>query len=323
MRPTVSIIVPVYNVEKYLEKCLDCLVNQTLLNMEILVINDSSPDNSQEIIDRYVAKYPQVKSFIKPNGGIADVRNYGLEKVMGEYFGFLDSDDYTTLDMFEKMYDKAIQEDADVVVSNFKWVSQHDEKIQLEGPYKQGKEMMVKLFATLWNKIYKTDFVRSLDLEFPTGNRYEDACFLYCLTPHINKLAFIDEAFVSYVQHGASITHTNNVQVKNMITVFKIIVDYFKTNNLYEEYYDELEYLHVKFFLGNSFLRSSRIKDRSDRKDTILLGWNLLNQEFPNWSKNHYLNDLGGMKNKYFKMVRSWNIMIFAWIFRNFKSDNI
>lgn len=323
MRPTVSIIVPVYNVEKYLEKCLECLVHQTLSNMEIIVVNDSSPDNSQEIIDKYATKYPQIKSYIKPNGGIADVRNFGLTKVTGEYFGFLDSDDFTTLDMFEKLYSKAKETDADVVVSNFKWVNEQGERIEKEGPYEPGKDMMVRLFATLWNKIYKTAFVKSLRLEFPTGNRYEDACFLYCLTPHIQKLAFVDEAFVSYVQHGASITHTNNVQVKNMITVFKIIVDYFKSNNIYDEYYNELEYLHIKFFLGNSFLRSARIKDKDDRKNTILLGWNLLNDEFPHWYKNHYLDDLGGMKNKYFKVVRSWNLMFFAWIFRNFKADNI
>lgn len=319
MRPTVSVIVPVYNVEKYIAKCLDCLVHQTLLNMEILVINDSSPDNSQGIIDEYAAKYPQIKSFIKPNGGIADVRNFGLQKATGEYIGFLDSDDYAALDMFEKLYNKAKQEDADVVVSHFKWVDQTSERIQKEGPYGIGKEMMVHLFATLWNKIYKTDFLRQLHIEFPTGNRYEDACFLYCLTPHINKLAFVDEAFVSYVQHGASITHTNNDQVKNMIAVFKLISDYFKREHLYDEYYDELEYLHIKFFLGNSFLRSAKIKDKNDRKDTILSGWNLLNQEFPQWNKNHYLSDLGGLKNKYFKLVRRWNILFFAWVFSKLK----
>lgn len=317
MRPTVSVIVPVYNVEKYLAKCLECLVHQTLLNMEILVINDSSPDQSQAIIDQYAANYPQIKSFIKPNGGIADVRNFGLQHATGEYIGFLDSDDYATWDMFEKLYTKAKSEDADVVVSNFKWVDQKGERIQKEGPYDAGQEMMVQLFATLWNKIYKTDFIKSLNFSFPTGNRYEDACFLYCLTPHIKRIAFVDEAFVSYVQHDASITHTHNDQVKNMITVFKIIVDYFKSEQLYDQYYDELEYLHIKFFLGNSFLRSAKIKDKKDRTTTIMSGWNLLNQEFPNWHSNHYLNDLGGLKNKYFKLVRSWNILGFAWIFRH------
>ncbi|MEG0176123.1 glycosyltransferase [Anaerorhabdus sp.] len=323
MKPTVSVIVPVYNVEKHLSKCLDSLVNQTLENMEIIVVNDSSPDNSQVIIDKYVENYPQVKSFVKPNGGIADVRNFGLSKVTGEYIGFLDSDDYTTPDMYEKMYKKAKENDAEVVVSNFNWVSSKETKLQKEGPYQGGKEMMVHLFATLWNKIYKTDFIKNTSIQFPTGNRYEDACFLYCLSPNVTRVSFVDEAFVSYVQHGTSITHTNNSQVKNMITVFHIIVDYFKENNFYDEYYSELEYLHIKFFLGNSFLRSSQIIDKQDRKDTVQLGWNLLNTEFPNWKTNHYLNDLGGMKNKYFKTVSNWNINLYAWLFHHFKKFEV
>lgn len=323
MRPTVSVIVPVYNVEKHLAKCLDSLVNQTLDNMEIIVVNDSSPDNSQKIIDDYAKKYPQIKPFIKPNGGIADVRNFGLSKVTGEYVGFLDSDDYTSVDMYEKMYNKAKLDHSDVVVSNFNWVSSKEKRLQKEGPYSGGKEMMVHLFATLWNKIYKMDFLKKVKIQFPTGNRYEDACFLYCLSPNVNKVSFVDEAFVSYVQHETSITHTNNSQVKNMITVFHIIVDYFKTNNFYDEYYAELEYLHIKFFLGNSFLRSSQIDDKHDRKQTIMLGWNLLNEEFPNWKRNHYLNDLGGMKNKYFKTVSNWNINLYAWIFHHFKKFKV
>ncbi len=319
-----SVIVPCFNCEKYISKALDSLVNQTLDGMEIIVINDGSTDNSREVIEVYKNKYPDlIRVYHQDNKGIAAVRNLGLSLVKGKYFGFLDSDDYTTKDMFEKLYRKAEEEDADMAVSDFIWVYDGKERLEKEGPYLPGKEMMVKLFATLWNKIYRTSLIKELNLKFPDGNRYEDACFLYCLTPHLNKVVFVDEAFVSYIQHKTSITHTNNEQVKNMITVFKIIVDYFKQNNFYEQYYAELEYLHIKFFLGNSFLRSSRIKDRNDRRNTILLGWDLLNKEFPAWNKNHYLNDLGGMKNKYFKLVRSWNIMFFAWIFRHIISENV
>ena len=103
MKPILSVIVPVYNVEKYLPRCLDSLVNQTLKNMEIIVINDGTKDNSQQIIDDYASRYPQIRPFKKPNGGIAETRNFGLAQVQGEYFGFLDSDDFTELDMFEKI----------------------------------------------------------------------------------------------------------------------------------------------------------------------------------------------------------------------------
>ena len=90
----VSIIVPVYNVEKYLEKCVDSLVNQTLQDIEIIVVNDSTPDDSQIIIDHYVKQYPHlIKSYIKRNGGIADTLNFGISRVTGEYCGVVDSDD--------------------------------------------------------------------------------------------------------------------------------------------------------------------------------------------------------------------------------------
>ena len=319
MKPILSVIVPVYNVEKYLPRCLDSLVNQTLKNMEIIVINDGTKDNSQQIIDDYAARYPQIRPFKKTNGGIADTRNFGLAQVQGEYFGFLDSDDYTELDMFEKMVTAAKKENADVVVSNFNWVYDEEKRLEKEGPYAPGKDMMIHLFATLWNKIYRTEFVRKTGLQFPRGYRYEDACFLYCLTPHITKLAFVDEAFVSYVQLGNSITHTNNHEVKDMIHVFEIITDYFKAQGWEMEYHDELEYLHIKFFLGNSFLRSTKISDKQDRRATIQMGWDRLNECFPEWKKNPYLKSLGGMKNRYFKTVSNWNIMLYSELFHRFK----
>ena len=97
----VSVIVPVYNVEKYLNQCLDSLVNQTLEDIEIIVVNDGSPDNSQSIIDDYVKRYPKkVFSYIKKNGGLSSARNFGVEKAKGEYLAFVDSDDYIKKDMY-------------------------------------------------------------------------------------------------------------------------------------------------------------------------------------------------------------------------------
>ncbi|MDY4972456.1 MAG: glycosyltransferase [Erysipelotrichaceae bacterium] len=311
-----SVIVPCYNGEKFIGRCLESLVNQTLQDIEIIVINDGSTDNSQDIIDSYANKYHNIKAYKIPNSGIADARNFGVSKVETPYFGFLDCDDYTDVTMFEKMYNKAIETNAQVVVSNFYWVKGKKKKLEKEGPYNTGKDMLIHLFAVLWNKIYDTEFVRSTNIRFPSGNRYEDAYFLYCLAPNIERLAFIDEAFVHYVQHENSITHNNNEEVKNMITIFDNILNYYAHTNRYDEYHDELEYLHIKFFLGNSFLRSARIDDKQDRDYTIQLGWNMLNDEFPDWHHNHYLKELPGLKNLYFRMVYDWNVMLFAYLFR-------
>ena len=311
-----SVIVPCYNGEKFIGRCLESLVNQTLQDIEIIVINDGSTDNSQGIIDSYANEYHNIKAYKIPNSGIADARNFGVSKVETPYFGFLDCDDYTDVTMFEKMYNKAIETNAQVVVSNFYWVKGKKKKLEKEGPYNTGKDMLIHLFAVLWNKIYDTAFVRSTNIRFPSGNRYEDAYFLYCLTPNIERLAFVDEAFVHYVQHENSITHNNNEEVKNMITIFDNILNYYAHTNRYDEYHDELEYLHIKFFLGNSFLRSARIDDKQDRDYTIQLGWNMLNDEFPDWHHNHYLKELPGLKNLYFRMVYDWNVMLFAYLFR-------
>lgn len=325
MRPFVSVIVPCYNCENSVIKTLDSLRNQTINCLEIIAINDGSKDHTLEVLEDYKNKYPSLdmKVYSKQNEGIAECRNFGLSKVTGKYFGFLDSDDYTDPNMFKDLYEYAIKDHLQVVVSDFYWVNSKGETLQKDGPYEKGPDMMVNLFAVLWNKLYETDFVKGLDVKFPYGCRYEDACFLYCLTPHIERLGFINKAYVRYVQHENSITHTNNDEVKDMVEVFKIILKYYRDHNLYKEYKEALEYIHIKFFLGNSFLRSSRIQDKKDREQTIHMGWDLLNDEFPDWHNNNYLKSLGGMKNRYFRMVNDHNIMLFAWIFRNFKKENL
>ena len=107
---TFSVIVPVYNVEKYLAKCLDSILAQTYSDFEIIVVNDGSPDNSQQIIDEYAKNYPdKIKPFIKANGGLSDARNFGVEKASGEYLLFVDSDDYIAEKLLENLH-KVIKE---------------------------------------------------------------------------------------------------------------------------------------------------------------------------------------------------------------------
>ena len=113
--PKVSMIVPVYNVEKYIGKCLESIVNQTFKNIEIIVVNDGSTDNSQEIINEYEKKYPNLlKSYEKENGGLSDARNYGLEKANGDYICFVDSDDFLAIDLLEKL-EKYMTLDIDMI----------------------------------------------------------------------------------------------------------------------------------------------------------------------------------------------------------------
>ena len=128
----VSIIVPAYNVEQYIEKCLQSLVNQTLEEIEIIVVNDGSTDKTKQKIQQFIDKYPQkMKCYDKPNGGLSDARNYGLPYAQGKYIGFIDSDDYVELNMFEEMYKKAEEEKSDMVECDFIWEYPNKQKIDI------------------------------------------------------------------------------------------------------------------------------------------------------------------------------------------------
>ena len=127
----VSVIVPVYNVENYITKCLESLVSQTLQDMEIIIVNDGSTDNSQQIIDNFVKKYPEkIKAFIKDNGGLSDARNFGIDRAIGEFIGFVDSDDYVTPTMFEQMYLLGKKNNAEMVICNLQKVNERGEITQ-------------------------------------------------------------------------------------------------------------------------------------------------------------------------------------------------
>ena len=300
--PKVSVIVPVYNVEAYLDKCLDSLVNQTLEDIEIIIVNDSTPDNSQQIIDKYVKMYPhKIKSFIKPNGGIADTRNFGLSKATGEYIGFVDGEDYVDLTMFEKLYNEAKRTDAQIVSCDFYW--EYPEKIVYaqDGPFYNNREYMVNVLAVLWNKIYKKEWINQLEFRFIENLRYEDSSYLIKCAPYLSSIGYVNEPLVYYVQREDYITYTQNYKVGDMLTVFNDIFEFYQKHHLYNQYQSELEYLTLKYFLGSSFLRAAQIQDKNSRKSILKEGWKLLNKRFPNWRKNQYLVSQKDKKHLYYR----------------------
>ena len=129
----VSVIVPFYNVEKYIDRCLNSLVNQTLEDIEIIIVNDGSKDNSETIAKEYSSKYKDKIIYLeKENGGLSDARNYAIPYATGEYIAFLDSDDYVEVNMYEQMYEKAKKENADIVECDFLW-EYPNEKIESKG----------------------------------------------------------------------------------------------------------------------------------------------------------------------------------------------
>ena len=265
--PKVSVIVPVYNVEQYLSKCLDSLVLQTLEDIEIIVINDGTKDHSQDIIDYYAKKYPNIKSYIKENGGISSVRNYGLRVATGEYIGFLDGDDYAELDMYETLYTLAKEKDANVVCSGYYLTYEDKEVAMTEYHYQNTREMLTRFYGILWNKIYKKEFIDSLDFSFPEGKRFEDSYYLTHMALYYDRFYFIDQPLVHYVQRSSSLTTTRNTSSLDAIYMLSDLREYYASKGKDIEYRDELEYVFIKFCLGNPFISTCKITDKTTKKE--------------------------------------------------------
>lgn len=306
--PKVSIIVPVYNVEEYLEKCLDSLVNQTLKDIEIIIVNDGSTDASKEIIQKYINKYKNIVYLEKENGGLSSARNYGIPYAKGEYIGFVDSDDYVELNMYEKMYNKAIEEKSDMVECDFIWEYTNKKREDIGKIYSNKKEAIIEARVVAWNKIIKKDIIEKTKITFPEGLRYEDIEFFYKIVPYLDKISFVKETLVHYIQRESSIANTQNERTGEIFKIWENVLNYYIENNIFNEYRSELEYSYTRILLCSSLKRITKVKDKKVRKALIKLTWQNLNKKFPHWKQNKYLNSTKSFKNLYLKSINKFII---------------
>ena len=315
--PKVSVIVPIYNVENYIEKCLETLVNQTLEDIEIILVNDGSKDNSEVIAKRFLKNYPEKIVYLeKENGGLSDARNYGIPYAKGEYVAFLDSDDYVEKDMYEKMYTLAKKENSDMVQCNFYWEYIEEQKRKLGDleEYQNKKEMIVKGRVEAWNKLIRREVLENPDIRFPKGLRYEDMEFTYKLVPFINKVSFIKEPFVHYVQRGNSISNSQNERTGEIFDILDNVIKFYKEKNIYEEYKNELEYIYVKTLFCRSLARITQIANPEIQERLIEKTWNSVNEKFPNWKKNPILKKGKSVKDIYLKTINKTTYKIYCTI---------
>lgn len=310
----VSVIVPVYNVEKYLDKCLTSLVNQTLKDIEIIVVNDGSPDKSQKIVDKYVKKHSNIKSYIKKNGGISSARNYGLKYARGEYIAFVDSDDYVDVTMFEKLYNKAKEKSYDVVECNLHMVDDNDKLIKdvhhtlsydVMTEEKQ-KKYMLNMYTSVWNKIYKKSLFDK-EIKFKLGVWFEDVEFLYKLVPFIKSIGFVNENLYYYVQRKGSITKTFDDRLYCYVDNWNGIVNFYKEKGLYDKYYEELEYSYVRYLYASFIRQSSNYKDKKSFDKTVEMAIKNVKAHFPNYRKNKY----------FYKSIKGIYLLTFNKLFAN------
>lgn len=292
----VSIVVPVYNTEKYLRRCLDSLVFQTLKDIEIIVINDCSLDGSKQILDEYQMKYSSVRVIHnKTNMGIGYNRNLGISLSTGEFVVFIDSDDWIDVTMCEKMYNKAVSDNLDLVLCNFHKMVEKEYGGPAEDvpdfiiPYfentslEKSPELLLNVNLAPWNKLYKKDLIKNI--RFPLKLKYEDALFVVKAMAKASNIGVVTEKLNYYIIRPQSQTTVMDKRVFDIIEITKNIVEELKQ----QPYYDDIKYYVEAWAVRNLFrytIQQKYQKDKLVKNNFIDVVFNYLNENFPNWRKN-------------------------------------
>lgn len=307
MRPKVSIIVPVYNVMPYLNKCLKSLVKQTLKDIEILVINDGSPDDSQKIIDLYKEQFPDIiKSYIKENGGLSDARNYGIERAQGEYLIFVDSDDFVRTDMCEVLYNTAKEEDAEVVICDMTVFYKNSKKVRKKtgkkftrkyrnitgrieesGSIYDNPEILRRATSYACNKLFKKSLFIDYGIRFP-NQWFEDSAIIYNVIAVAKKVAVVHESLYRYrIGREGAITNTFDNRIFDIFKSCQSIIDFFNKHDLMATFNKEVEYLCI-MHLHARLIALRKTTDLKIQWRFTEKCFEFLDSNFPFWRDNSY-----------------------------------
>ncbi len=305
--PKLSIVLPVWNTEKYLTKCLQSIFNNSFKDFELIIINNASEDNSEKLILEFKEKYPEKVIYIKrDHNDISEARNDGIEKATGKYITFIDSDDYIEPNMFKTMINKIESDNFDIVACDSRLVyeTSSDTRVVYSGYtedlYHKNKirETMTIFYPVMWNKIYKTEIVKKV--KFTSGVWYEDMEYLLKLYPHIDTIGVVKEPLYNYLQRKNSITYTYNDKLYDIINNMERVIKYYKAQGVYEEYKDELEYLYARYAFTTFPKRLAKCKDKIKYKKGIEFAFGKVNEYFPKYKNNRYLK-IVGIKGRYIK----------------------
>ena len=279
--PCISVIVPVYKVESYLERCLVSIVNQSYSNLEILLVDDGSPDSCPRMCDELAGMDGRIKVIHKENGGLSDARNVGIEVATGDYLMFVDSDDYIYPEMCQKLINTAMIENADVVSCNFYWTypdgERRREAMSIEDAPRilDGQKMLFHYFrrssidlCVVWNKLYRRELFFTDDkIRFPKGRLHEDNAINYLLYYKAKRIAIIPDCHYYYVQRDGSIMQSyNDRNMRDIIACAREWLEWSKNKSA------ELQYLMEFATVGLFFSLEIRTfnEENLDKDKTII-----------------------------------------------------
>lgn len=290
---SVSVVIPVYNVEKYLKECLDSIVNQTLTDIEIICINDGSTDNSLDILEEYASRDGRIKVFSQENQGHAVATNKGIDMAKGEYIFLMDSDDILKLNALELTYNEISEKKVDFVFfKSLNYDDQKDEYYESENfsmnnifevvgndifDYTDIKELMFNACVTPWSKLYSREFIMRENIRFPEGLIFDDNVFFYESLLKAKKISFLDEFLFIRRWYSTSSTMNGDLRFADSMPIANKIITVFKDNGEYDNY---------KYYLLNNKIEINVARYFEIKKQFKSEYFNILREDFKQFLKN-------------------------------------
>lgn len=292
----VSVIVPVYNSEKYLKRCLDSLVNQTLKDMEFIIINDGSTDNSEKIIKEYKDK--RIRYFKRHNSGIGATRNFGIDNSEGQFIGFVDSDDYVEEDMFERMYNECINNNLDIVVCDYYKIKNEKKEIINFVDFgittlNEKPNLLTDINLAPWNKIYiKKIFDKKT--YYPVNVKYEDTPFVAMMLSKATRIGKLNLPLYNYIVHSNSQTTIIDSKVFDIFKITDILLNELGCNECIKQSVDDLViYLITTYTISQRYVKEKELRDKF-----INSAFSYLRCKIPNYKESNYFK-----KRNFFKKI--------------------
>ena len=293
----VSIIAPCYNAEKYLPRCLDSLVNQTLKDIEVICINDGSTDKTLKILKDYQKKYSVLKIIDKKNQGTFLARMDGIKQAKGEYLCFVDSDDHISLEYAEKLYNSVKENNSDIAVCGYERIDMDTNKVLAREMCKKRRNidlnedndlgLILEVNSSLWNKIYKADLFKKMHILKGNPGPLEDVTIQQLLYLNTKRISFIDESLYYYYVRSDSLIHT--IKDEYVDTAYRLLKEikeiYIKENPKMLDYLSATAFLN--FGISLMYRLSSEKKKVFNKK--LKRNTKYLNENFPGWKKNKYI----------------------------------
>ncbi len=283
----ISVIVPVYNTSKYLKKCFDSILLQKYKNIELIIINDGSTDNSLEVIKEYQKKDNRIIVIDKKNSGQADCRNIGIDASTGDYLMFVDSDDYLEMNALEILIKYINDKNCDILCFDYFSVID-DKKIHETSINNYTNDIKRNYYLSNpspWNKIFKTKILKEKGFKFLVGYIYEDLATIPLTTFYADKIDYINIPLYNYIMRSGSTMHQKryNSKLENIYYALDYLFENTKKES--NKYDKELEYMFIEHLLHASTLRFLKYENTDD---LIKKNANIILKKFPNWYKNIY-----------------------------------